>query len=84
MLQYDRELEVLKHLTSAKCSSAPEYIANFQFDEENPWVDNGFLRFVVMSRVPGRPLSEVWPDSPRSPPSDGVLRIWQAFKIALL
>ena len=82
--QYDREVAVLKHLTSVNCSSAPKYIADFQLDENNPWIENGFVRFVVMSRLPGRPMSKVWPNPPSSPPNNETLRIWKAFRVALV
>lgn len=82
--QYEAEVEVLRHLTAGGCSSAPKYLADFRLDKDNPWVKNGFLCFVVMSRVPGRPMSKVWPEAPRSPPNNDVLRIWSAFKAALL
>ena len=83
-LEYDREVTTLKHLTAVNCSSAPKYIADFRLDEDNPWVKSGYLWFVVMSRVPGRSMSEVWREVPRSPPNDQVLRIWRAFEVALL
>ena len=82
--QYDREVKALKHLTAVNCSSAPKCIADSRIDEDNPWVKNGYLCFVVMSRVPGRPMSEVWAEVPHSPPNDQVLRIWRAFEAAFL
>ena len=82
--QYDREVKALKHLTAANCSSAPKYIADLRLDEKNPWVKNGFFCFVVMTRVPGRPMSDVWPTAPRSPPDQIMVRVWEAFKDALL
>ena len=82
--QYNREVTALKHLTAVSCSSAPKYIADFQFDKDNPWIKNGYFCFVVMSWIPGKPPSEVWPKVPRSPPNDQVLRIWRAFEAALM
>ena len=81
--QYEREAEALVCLTESNCSSTPKHIANFRLDEANPWVRKGYLGFVVMSKVPGSNLSELWTRD-RVPPEIEVHQIQRAFKDALL
>ncbi len=84
-IQYKREHETLAYLTESGCSSVPRYIANFEQNEANPWVRGGFLCFVVMSKLPGISVEEIW----KAPtPTEQQLRerrqIQHAFKEALM
>ena len=84
-IQYTREHETLAHLTKFSCSSTPRYIANFEQNKANPWVRGGFLCFVVMSKVPGISVAEIWKERN---PTEHQLRerrqIQNAFKKALV
>lgn len=63
-LLYQREFRMLDYLTKSNCSSTPRYIASFQRNEVNPWIRDGFLCFVVMEKVPGRRVSDIWKYDP--------------------
>jgi hypothetical protein len=83
--QYEREFQMLKYFTEEKCSSTPQHIANFQRNGVNPWAKNGFLCFVVMTRVPGRNVFDIWSFDPATKDQrDEQHQIQQAFKKALV
>jgi hypothetical protein len=84
-LQYERESNILDYLTKKKCNSTPEYVAHFQRNEDNLWVQGGFLCFILMELVPGRTVSHFWVYDPVTEEQrDEQRRIEQAFKKALL
>lgn len=63
-LPYEREFQMLDCLTKSNCSSTPRHITNFQQNEIKPWFQDGFLCFVVMEKVPGRKVSDIWEYDP--------------------
>ena len=82
---YVQEYETLKHLTESNCSSAPRHIAHFRCDQNNPWVQGGFLCFVVMTEVPGMNVAKIWDYIPRTAEKrHEQTRIQEAFKKALV
>lgn len=62
-LQYEREVDALVRLTKSNCSCARKHINNFRLDEANPWVDQGYLGFVLMSRIQGDPCQNFAPET---------------------
>lgn len=61
---YENEYGILQYLTDSRCKSTPLHITNFERNEANPWTLNGFLCFVIMTKVPGVPVSDIWTESP--------------------
>jgi hypothetical protein len=83
--QYEAEFARLVYLTQKKCSSTPEHITHFRRDKDNPWVQNGHMCFVAMTKLPGRTLSDIWRFEPVSAEQrDEQRRIQEAFKQAML
>jgi hypothetical protein len=84
-LQYEREFSILEFLTQSNCRSTPRYIANFERNSANPWVQAGFLCFVVMAKVPGIRAVELWKiKQPTMAQLDERRQVQQAFETALL
>ena len=81
---YQREFRMLEYLTESNCSSTPRYITNFQRNEVNPWIRDGFLCFVVMEKAPGRKVSDIWEYDPAENQRQEQHQIQEAFKKALL
>lgn len=81
---YHQEFRTLEYLTKSNCSSTPRHIANSQRNEVNPWIRNGFVCFVIMEKVPGRKVSDIWRYDPTEDQWKEQRRILEAFKRALL
>lgn len=81
---YENEYGILQYLTDSRCKSTPLHITNFERNEANPWTLNGFLCFVIMTKVPGVPVSDIWTESPTGAQQMEQRQIMNAFKNALM
>jgi hypothetical protein len=83
--QYEQEVFTLEHLTQSKCPSTPKHIDDFRREQANPWVKDGFLCFVVMTKLPGIRVRDIWEFDPETKEQRvEQQRIQRAFKDALL
>lgn len=77
---YETEWWILRYLTDNKCKYTPQYLTHSEKNQDNPWVINGLLGFVVMTKVPGARVSDIWTNAPWSEQS----KMMTAFKIAYM
>lgn len=76
---YEAEYDSLEWLSLQGCLSTPKFIANFESHKDNPWVYNGFLYFVVMTKLPGKTVAAIWNEHV-TPSQEEQRRVREAFK----
>jgi hypothetical protein len=55
------ELDALKQLTEAECSSAPTLLNHKQEKQtDDMLVPQGYILYILMNRLPGVPLGKFW------------------------
>lgn len=56
----EQEIDILKRLTSAGCSSTPSLLAvKIDAQEESVldcWMPGGYIAYILMTKLPGEPL----------------------------
>lgn len=80
------EVTALKRLTRMKCSYTPKLLSILRQEQDSTmWVPGGWLIFILMEKVPGVPLDNLWNSTKERPAMTRSQRdeVREAFKEAL-